>query len=144
MKQGIFTYTLTCGKLYCILNAEMPIQVATRSLGVGLWPLACWGCVFESRQWYGYLSLVGVLLCQVEISATGRSVVQRSRTECGVSECDTEASTMRSPWPTGGCRAMNKNYGNLKPLNLPCFWIRLSLKLFLNKTHRKNQQDATL
>jgi hypothetical protein len=28
------------------------------------------------------------LCCQVEVSATGRSLVQRSRTHCGVSECD--------------------------------------------------------
>jgi hypothetical protein len=38
---------------------------------------------------------------QVEVSVTGRSLVQRSPTECGVSECDREASIMRRPWPTG-------------------------------------------
>ena len=27
-------------------------------------------------------------------------------TECGVTECDREASTMRMPWPIGGCRAL--------------------------------------
>ena len=32
---------------------------------------------------------------------SGRSLVQRSPTECGVSECDSEAST-RGPWQTGG------------------------------------------
>ena len=30
---------------------------------------------------------VSVVCCQVEVSATGRSLVQRSRTECGVSAC---------------------------------------------------------
>jgi hypothetical protein len=30
---------------------------------------------------------VSVVLCQVEISASGRSLVQRSPTECGVSNC---------------------------------------------------------
>jgi len=39
--------------------------------------------------------------CQVEVSATGRSLNQRSSTECGVSECDLEASTVRRPRPTG-------------------------------------------
>jgi hypothetical protein len=34
---------------------------------------------------------------------------QRSSTECGVSECDREASIMRKPWPTSGCCAMEKN-----------------------------------
>jgi hypothetical protein len=38
------------------------------------------------------MSLVSVVCCQVEVSATGRSLVQRSPTECGVSECDREAS----------------------------------------------------
>ena len=31
---------------------------------------------------------------------TGRSLVQRSLTECGVSECDLETSKMRKPRPT--------------------------------------------
>jgi hypothetical protein len=32
--------------------------------------------------------------------ASGRSLVQRSPTECGVSKvCDREASIMRRPWP---------------------------------------------
>jgi hypothetical protein len=47
------------------------------------------------------LSLVSVVLCQVEVSATGRSLVQKSPAECGVSECDLETSTMRRPSPTG-------------------------------------------
>jgi hypothetical protein len=47
------------------------------------------------------LSLVSVVFCQVEVSATGRSLVQRSPTECGVSECDLETSSMRRPSPSG-------------------------------------------
>ena len=27
-------------------------------------------------------------------------------TNCGVPECDREASIVRKPWPTGGCCAM--------------------------------------
>ena len=38
---------------------------------------------------------------KLEVSATYRSLVQRSPTDCGVSECDCEASVMRRPWPTG-------------------------------------------
>ena len=38
-------------------------------------------------------SLVSVVCCQVEVSATGWSPVQRSPTDCGVSKkCDREAS----------------------------------------------------
>jgi hypothetical protein len=54
---------------------------------------------------HGCLFLVSVLFCQVEVSATGRSLVQRSPIECGVSECDREGSTMRRPRPSRGCRA---------------------------------------
>ena len=51
--------------------------------------------------------LVNVVCCQVEVSALGRSLVQRSPTECGVSECGREASKMRRPWTTRGCCAKN-------------------------------------
>jgi len=56
-------------------------------LGVDLRPLACWVCELESRRRHGYSSLVSVVSYQAEISATARSLVQKSRTECGVSEC---------------------------------------------------------
>jgi hypothetical protein len=46
---------------------------------------ACWDCGFESRRLHGCLSVVNVVCCQVEVSVTGRSLVQRSPTECGVS-----------------------------------------------------------
>ena len=46
--------------------------------------------------------------CHVEVSASDWSLVQRSPTECGVSECDHESSTMRRPWTTGGCCIMVK------------------------------------
>ena len=117
---------------------------------MGLWPLACWDCGFESRTgvWisvccalsgrglcvgpiacpekscgclsvvivvccagrglcdglitrpeesYGCLSVVSDVCCQVDVSVSGRSLVQRSPTECGVSECDRETSIMRGP-----------------------------------------------
>jgi len=54
------------------------------------------------------LSLVKVMCYQVEDSASGLSLVQRSRTECGVSECDLEASIMRRLWHTVDCRTMEK------------------------------------
>ena len=41
------------------------------------------------------------MCCQV-VSASDRSLVQRMPTECGVSECDREASIMRWPWLTRG------------------------------------------
>ena len=41
---------------------------------------------------------VSVMCCQVEVSASARSLVQRSPTECSVSGCDRETSIMRRPW----------------------------------------------
>jgi hypothetical protein len=37
-----------------------------------------------------------------------------------VSECDREASIMRRPWPTRGCRAMEKHYTSLYGGNVDC------------------------
>jgi hypothetical protein len=61
---------------------------------------------FESRRGHGCLSLVSGVCCQLEVSATGRSLIQRGSTESGVSECDREASIMRRPSHPRGCCAM--------------------------------------
>jgi hypothetical protein len=50
--------------------------------------------------------LASVVCCQVEVSELGWSPVQRTLTECGVFECDTEVLTMRRLWPAVGCYAM--------------------------------------
>ena len=52
------------------------------------------------------MSVVSAVCCQVEVCASGRSLVQRSPTECVVSECDREATTLVRPQNTGGCCAM--------------------------------------
>ena len=62
---------------------------------VGLRLLACWDCGFESRCGYWCLSLVIVVFCQVEVSASSLSLVQTSPTEC-----DLVTSTKQGPWPT--------------------------------------------
>jgi hypothetical protein len=56
----------------------------TRGLRCGSPASACWDCVFESRREQGCLCVVNVVFCQVEVSATGWSFIQRSPTECGV------------------------------------------------------------
>jgi hypothetical protein len=56
----------------------------------------------QSRLGHGCLSVVSVVCCQVEVSATSWSLVQRSLTERGVSQnvCDRETSTKRgAPGP---------------------------------------------
>jgi hypothetical protein len=49
---------------------------------------------------------VSAVCLQVEVFATGRLLVQRSTTECGVSEYDRETSIMKKPRPTLGCRTV--------------------------------------
>ena len=54
------------------------------------------------------LSVVSVVCCQVEVSATRLSLVQRSPTDCGVSLCVSRNLVNDEPWPTADCRAENK------------------------------------
>jgi hypothetical protein len=51
---------------------------------------------------------VNVVCCQVEVSGSGRSLVQRIPTKCGVSECDRESSIMSRPRSTRGYRAIGE------------------------------------
>ena len=98
--------------VYTILT----IMSTIRPIPVAAWSKAC-VCGrslagtggFESCQGYGCLSLVSVVCCQVEVSATGWSLVQRSSTDNGVSECDRETSIMRRPWPSTGCSSINNS-----------------------------------
>ena len=69
------------------LSHTLPISVAARSKDVGLRPLACWDCAFESRWGHVCLSVLRIVCCEVEVSATGWSLVQRSPTDCDASLC---------------------------------------------------------
>jgi hypothetical protein len=46
------------------------------------------------------------MCCQVEVCAKSWSLTERSPTECGVSECDREVSTVKRPWHIRGCCAI--------------------------------------
>ena len=48
---------------------------------------ACCDRGFESHRGHGYLSVVSVVCCQVEVSETSWSLVQRSPTDCAPSLC---------------------------------------------------------
>ena len=49
---------------------------------MGLRPLVVSDFGFEFHQGHSCLSVVSVVCCQVEVSATGRSLVQRNYTGC--------------------------------------------------------------
>jgi hypothetical protein len=66
--------------------------------------------------------LVNVMCCQINVSASGRSLFQRSPTECGVSERDHEAWIMRRSWPNRGCCVTGLRVGKPLPCDLnECF-----------------------
>jgi len=50
---------------------------------------------------WAWMSVVSVVCCQIEVYASGLTLVQKSPTACGVSDCDHEASIMRRLRPTG-------------------------------------------
>ena len=61
-----------------------------------------------------WVFVVSVMCCQVEISATSWSLVQRSPTDCdAVVVCDLETSKMRRPWPALG-RSENRKKKSLR------------------------------
>jgi hypothetical protein len=81
---------------------------------------------------------VRVVCCQVEVSVSGRSLVQRSPINCGVSECDLGTSTQQAlaHW---GCRAIKKkdHEGPLQAWTGPQGSWRLRLPVFLDSRHMK-------
>jgi hypothetical protein len=64
----------------------------------------------KNHRGHGCLSVVSVVCCQVEVSATGWSLVERSPTECGVFKMCVivKLLKMRRPRPPRGCRAIEK------------------------------------
>jgi hypothetical protein len=52
----------------------VPVPVAARSKAVGLRPLACWDREFESHRGHGYLSVMSVVCCQVEVDCMWKHI----------------------------------------------------------------------
>ena len=72
-------------------------------------PFARWHCGFESGRGHGCLSLVSVVLAgrEVPTSADHSSRGVPHSVICLI-EFDHEALVMMRPWPTRGCRTINK------------------------------------
>jgi hypothetical protein len=71
--------------------------------GLRRWPAAALlqGIRVRIPPGNGCLSLESVICCRVD----SWQLVQRNLNECGASECDHEAWTVRKSWTTGGCCA---------------------------------------
>ena len=65
-----------CTTRFCRKRSILPISVASRSQGVVLRPLRGWDCGFELCRTHECLSPVSVVCFQVEVSVTGRSLIQ--------------------------------------------------------------------
>ena len=61
---------------------------------------------------HGRLSVVSIVWRQEEVTSSGWSLVQRSPTECGPSECNCESSVMRRCWPTRSYCAKDRGGGH--------------------------------
>ena len=113
---NIFPYTYMGNyKISLLYGRIKPIPVAVRSKKwvccrslAGIAGSNPAGTVYMSVSW-------SVVCCQEEASASGRSLVQRSRTEC-----NHEVSIMKSLWPPMDCFAMEKESGrnNLNNFNI--------------------------
>ena len=84
-------------KQYNLMRSSLPLPMASRFmasvcdcfLSLGLW--------VRISPWHERLSLLILMCCQVEVSVTGWSLVQRSASKHGVYVCDLKTWTLRRP-----------------------------------------------
>jgi hypothetical protein len=100
---------------YWMCRSQWPRGVRHRSMAARL--LRSW---VRIPQGHGCLSVVCVMCCQVEVSATNWSLIQRSPTDCSVSLCVIKKRRVtRRPKLALGCRAREI--------------IRILLNVFMNE-----------
>ena len=89
----------------CLAVSHFPVSTHKRLIPVAMrskawvWSRSLAVIAVASLSWVHLcLYLVSVVCCQVDVSASGRSLVQRIPTREDVSECDLGASWMRRSW----------------------------------------------
>jgi len=97
-------FSITTGK-YSYSRSQWPRRPRRGSVAPRLL-----GFRFESCRKHGYLPPGSAVCCQVEIPASGCSLVQRSRTECGASERHRGVCVLRRPRITRICCAIEKRH----------------------------------
>jgi hypothetical protein len=114
---GAFTGCSATRRNISFLAFNLLIPVATQSK-MWVWGLLLPGIAGSKIRYMNTCILLGVLVCyQVEISATGRSLVQRRPTLCDVFESYLDTSTMRRPTSTRAVGALRKLCNPLSSLN---------------------------
>jgi len=79
---------------------------------------------------------VSVVCCQGEVSESCRSLVQKSPTECDVSECDRETSNMRRLRPTMATKSRRKLYRYRRPQQFNTSDAKMALYFLMFKYYR--------
>jgi len=102
----------------------LPIAVAARSKA-SVCGRSLFGTAGSTTAGRTGVSLLWVF-CAVR---SGWSLVQRSHIDCDVSECDSETSIMRRPWPTGGYCSIEKKIKRCCVLWMLCSWLRHRCRL---------------
>jgi hypothetical protein len=94
VKNSIIKYTTSIFSVAISLNCRVQWPRGLRRGSAAAHLLRFWFRISPEAR-----SLVSVVCCHIEVSASGWSLVQRSPTACDVSVCDRKASKMRRPWP---------------------------------------------
>jgi hypothetical protein len=98
--------------------------VAARSKGCGHSLPGIAGSNVAGGRGHICLSVVSLMCCQVKVSATSWSLVQRSPTECGVPECHREASIMGKPGLLGAVAPLKRKISGEDCLSGSCDIVR--------------------
>jgi len=80
--------------------------------GIGLHPLDCWDCGFESRWEHRYSSLVFAVICVCSVLRGGLITRLEDSYRLCLIMCDLKTSTMRRPGPELGSCATDKSNHN--------------------------------
>ena len=99
IERSLITLHRSVDLLYVV---SWPIQVAARS-EAWVCGSSLAGIVVSNPTWgqeWLSVSLVRVVYCRLDVPATGRLLVRRSITGCGLFGCDRGMSTKRTPWST--------------------------------------------
>ena len=101
-----------CGVLY-----TLPVPVAAR-IKAWVWGRSLAGIAGSNPA--GEMDVCFIVCCEVDVSASGWSLVQRSPTECGVRVWYGSLKSEETLAPTGGCCATEKSWITLTTFVAAC------------------------
>jgi hypothetical protein len=106
---------------------------------MGLRPLGCWDCGFESHRGWMSVSCKNCMLSGRGLCIGLITCPEESYRVWCVSECDGEASILRRPWPTGGCCAM----GTKVQESLYQLWHVVSVSVIMQRNTRYSRRTIS-